>query len=86
MLYEKISIILGILGSFLLIITFLLLQLNKIKSDSMIYSLLNLIGSGLIIISLFFDWNLPSFIIEFFWSLISLLGIIKIQIKKIKGE
>jgi len=29
----------------------------------------------LIMISLWFEWNFPSFVIEFFWALISIWGI-----------
>ena len=69
--------VIGIIGVSLLIISYFLLQINKISSNSLSFSLINFIGSFLITISLLDEWNLPSFIIEVFWMLISLFGIIK---------
>lgn len=66
----------GNVGVFLLLTAFLLLQLNKISSHQLIYSVLNGIGASLILFSLVFDFNLSAFLIEFFWLLISLVGIV----------
>jgi hypothetical protein len=74
----------GLLGSSFIIICYLLLQSNKISSDSLGFSLFNTLGSLLIIISLYFNFNLSSFIIELFWILISLFGVFKFY-KKIKN-
>jgi len=73
----NIFVFLGIVGVSLIVIAYFLLQINKLSSQSLMFSLLNFIGSFLILISLFDEWNLPSFIIEIFWMLISLIGIIK---------
>ena len=67
----------GIIGVALIIIAYFLLQINKLSSNSLTFSVLNFLGSFLILISLFDEWNLPSFIIEIFWILISLIGIVK---------
>ena len=37
--------------------------------------MLNALGASLVILSLYYDFNLSAFIIEAFWVLISLLGI-----------
>jgi len=68
---------LGMIGVFLIILMYLLLQINKIKSHTLVYSSLNAIGAVLILISLLFEFNLSAFIIESFWLLISLYGILK---------
>ena len=68
---------LGTIGVALIVIMYLFLQLNKIKSSSLFYSLLNALGAALIIISLIFEFNISAFIIETFWLLISLYGILK---------
>ena len=73
----NIFILSGIIGVSLIVIAYFLLQINKLSSNSLMFSLLNFFGSFLILISLFDEWNLPSFIIEIFWMLISLIGIIK---------
>ena len=65
----------GFVGVVLIIIAYLLLQLEKLPSTSPRYSLLNAAGALLIIISLIFTFNLSAFIVEAFWFLISLLGL-----------
>lgn len=67
--------ILGTLGVAVIIITYVLLQAERLRSDNLYYSLLNAIGASLIIVSLCFNFNFPAFIVEFFWLLISLFGI-----------
>ena len=73
--------LIGITGVSFIVGMYFLLQLEKIESSSICFSLLNTTGSLLIIYSLTFNWNLSSFFIEFFWVLISLLGLYK-AIKK----
>ena len=65
----------GNIGVVLLIIAYLMLQLNKLRSDGLAYSLLNAIGAGLIVVSLLVNFNLSAFIMEVFWVLISFVGI-----------
>lgn len=65
----------GILGVFIIILTYFLLQIERISSKSFLYSFSNVFGSLLIIYSLCYNWNLASFLIEFFWILISLYGL-----------
>ena len=67
--------ILGTVGVAIIIFTYVLLQIERIRSDQLAYSLLNAIGAALILVSLYFDFNLPSVVVEFFWLLISLFGI-----------
>ena len=67
--------ILGTIGVAIIILTYVLLQIERVRSDQLIYSMLNAIGASLILISLYFDFNLPSVVVEFFWLVISLFGI-----------
>lgn len=69
--------ILGTIGVAVIVLTYVLLQIGKLKSEQLIYSLLNAVGATLILISLYYSFNLPSFIVEFFWLLISLFGVAK---------
>lgn len=64
----------GNLGVLILIVAYLLLQLNRL-GNGLLYSLLNAAGAGLIAVSLLGNFNLSAFIIEVFWMLISFLGI-----------
>lgn len=65
----------GFIGVLLIVVTYLLLQLEKLPSSHPSYSLLNAAGSLLIMVSLIFAFNLSAFLIEVFWFLISLLGL-----------
>ena len=67
--------IVGTLGVALIVLTYILLQSGRIRSEQLAYSLLNAAGASLILVSLYFSFNFPSFIVEFFWLLISLFGI-----------
>ncbi len=66
---------LGNVGVVIMIVAYLLLQLNRLDSNSLAYSLLNAFGAGLVILSLSVNFNLSAFIMEAFWILISLIGI-----------
>jgi len=65
----------GFIGVLLIIIAYLLLQLDKLPSSAPSYSLMNAIGALLVIVSLLFDFNLAAFVVEAFWFLISLMGL-----------
>lgn len=68
---------LGNIGVLILMIAYLMLQLNRLKASGLAYSLLNFLGATLIIISLIADFNLSAFVMEVFWVLISMVGIIR---------
>ena len=74
--------IIGSIGVATIICTYVLLQAERIKSDALLYSVLNAAGASLIIFSLFFNFNFSAFIVEFFWVLISIYGIIKYFLKR----
>ncbi len=67
--------VVGTIGTAIIIITYVLLQLERVRSEQLLYSVLNAVGAALIITSLCFNFNFPAFIVEFFWLLISLFGI-----------
>ncbi len=69
--------ILGIIGVFLILLAYVLLQVERMKAIWVSYSLLNFLGSGLILISLYFYPNLASQIIEVAWFVISFYGLLK---------
>ena len=66
---------LGNVGVLLILLSYLLLQMKKIKSQSMYYSLMNAAGALLILVSLYYNFNLSAFVMEIFWLLISLYGL-----------
>src|SRR3982750_2333434 len=78
--------VVGFIGVLLIVVAYLLLQLDKLPSSSAKYSLLNAGGALLIIVSLIFAFNLSAFIMEVFWVLISLLGLWRSLVQATPGE
>ncbi|MDX2164297.1 MAG: hypothetical protein SFW07_02645 [Gammaproteobacteria bacterium] len=68
---------LGLFGVFLTLIAYLFLNIKKIPADSVAYAGLNIVGSTLIIYSLYFDFNISAFAMEVCWLLISVYGLYK---------
>lgn len=67
----------GLVGVVLIVVAYLLLQMGKLPSTAPSYSLLNALGAFLVMVSLFFDFNLSAFLMEAFWFLISLFGLLR---------
>jgi len=66
---------LGIAGVALILIAYAATQAGKVAVRDVRYSLANAIGALAIMVSLYFSFNLASFVIEVFWLLISIYGI-----------
>jgi len=67
----------GNIGILCVLGAYVALQLGKMKAESRAYSLLNAIGALLILLSLYYAFNLSSFLIEIAWLFISLFGLIR---------
>jgi len=67
--------LIGFSGVALLIVTYALLQLERIDPKGFWYSFNNLVVAILVTVSLVYTPNLPSLVIEFFWFIISAYGI-----------
>ncbi|MCP4392928.1 MAG: cyclic nucleotide-binding protein [Alphaproteobacteria bacterium] len=72
----------GIAGVVVLLVSYFLLQINKLTVDGILYSLLNILAAVLVLYSLIYDFNLPSFLIQISWILISFVGIFRTLIKR----
>ena len=68
--------IIGLTGVALLIITYALLQLDRIDPKGFWYSFNNLIVAILVTVSMVYTPNLASIVIEVFWFIISLYGVV----------
>ena len=66
----------GNLGVALIVLAYLGLQIGRLDGRAMSYSVMNGLGASLILVSLWFNFNLSSFIIEIFWLAISGVGIV----------
>lgn len=68
--------LIGFSGVGLLIITYALLQLDRINPKGFWYSFNNMIVAILVSISLYYTPNLASWVIEVFWFIISVYGLV----------
>jgi predicted membrane protein len=67
----------GNVGVALMVIAYLLLQAEKLRSRDVSYSLMNCVGALLVVVSLLYRFNLSAFLVEVFWFVISVYGLIK---------
>ena len=67
--------VVGMLGTCLVVGAFFQLQLGKIDATGLGYNMMNLIGAILLLISLLYNFNLASFVIEIFWIGASAIGL-----------
>jgi hypothetical protein len=74
--------LIGNVGVLLMVVAYLLLQLEKLSGSALSYLLLNAVGAVLVMISLMFRFNLSAFLMEAFWLLISLYGLAKPLLSK----
>jgi hypothetical protein len=81
-----ISDIVGGVGVTLVILSFFLLQLGKLHSQSMPYLLCNFFGALMLLFSLYYNWNSASVVIEILWLGVSLYGIIKVKLLNKKDK
>lgn len=65
----------GFIGVVFILLAYLLLQLGRMQSNTVLFSAINAVGSALIILSLLQSFNLSAFVIEVCWLLISLYGV-----------
>lgn len=69
--------LIGLTGVALILIAYFALQTERIDAEDWRFSAINGLGAILIMISLYFTFNLASFVIEIFWLIISLYGLWK---------
>jgi hypothetical protein len=74
--------LIGNLGVVLIVGSYFLVQIGKMSATGIAYTSSNGLGAVLVMYSLYFDFNLSSFIIEVFWLLISLIGLARIYFER----
>ena len=65
----------GFLGAAIIVVAYFAMQQRWLNALDWRFPAANLLGSLLILASLWFEWNFPSVVIEVFWALISFLGL-----------
>ena len=84
--YFTVYDLVGLVGVSFIIISYFFLQIGRISPTNSLYSIANIIGSTLILVSLYHEFNLPSAVIESFWILISLIGLFRSRNNKQSGS
>ncbi len=73
----------GSFGTLIVVAAYFATQMRMINSEDLAFPVINLLGSVLIVYSLLQNFNLASMLIEGFWIIISLIGIIQhIRLRK----
>ncbi|HET7562595.1 MAG TPA: hypothetical protein VFJ87_09495 [Rhodanobacteraceae bacterium] len=71
------TVIIGLVGTVLVLLAFFLLQARKLHGNGLTYQLMNALGALCVAISLVFGaFNLPAFLLEVAWLAISIYGIV----------
>lgn len=76
----------GVVGVILTIGAYLMLQRRQVGFDSTSYLAANAVGSSLILVTLYFDWNLSAAVVEAFWVAISVYGLVRAQLDRRRGD
>lgn len=71
------SDLIGFAGAGLMIVAYFANQQRWLSSEDWRFPAANLAGAVLILFSLLFTWNFPSVVIEVFWALISVWGLVR---------
>lgn len=78
--------IVGFVGVALIVAAYFANQRDWLRSDDWRFPLANLVGSVLIMVSLWRAWNFPSAVIEVIWIAISLYGLARQFRRRVGGR
>lgn len=78
----SIADIIGLIGVVAYLAAYGLLQLGILKVEDARYALLNGIGAAAILYSLIYDFNLPSFITQTAWLILTIIGYVRLRMKR----
>jgi hypothetical protein len=67
----------GFVGAAIVVVAYFAMQQRWLDALDWRFPAANLVGALLILVSLWFEWNFPSVVIEIFWALISLMGLVR---------
>jgi hypothetical protein len=70
--------LIGLVGTVIVVIVYFANVQGKMHANGWPYFLANLVGACLILISLFWAWNLPAARVEIFWGAISIYGLLRV--------
>jgi hypothetical protein len=67
----------GMLGTLLVLVAYYLMQLEYADPRGLAYNMINFLGAVFLLVSLYFNFNLASVVMEVFWIGASLIGLWK---------
>ena len=67
--------VIGLVGVGLIVVAYILLQAGRVDARNPWFSVVNAVGSGLVLVSLWFEFNLAAAVVEGFWLVVSLYGL-----------
>ncbi|MBW3709884.1 cyclic nucleotide-binding protein [Streptomyces griseus] len=76
------SDVIGLIGVAAYLSAYGLLQMGILKVEDGRYALLNGVGAIAILYSLIFDFNLPSFITQTAWLILTIIGFVRARMKR----
>lgn len=76
----------GMLGTALVLVAYYMLQLEYTDPKGLSYNVINLLGGAFLLLSLCFNFNLASFVMEIFWIGAALIGLWKYWRRKSAGR
>ena len=76
----------GFVGVGIILLTYALLASGRLHNDDWRYPILNIVGTLGIVVSLIYQWNLPSMVAQLVWIAISIVGLMRIARKKRKAR
>lgn len=71
----------GVAGVLMILAAYAGATSGKLDPQRPIALTLNLIGAGLILLSLVYDFNLAAFVMEAAWALVALFGLLRLAIR-----
>jgi len=74
--------ILGWFGSAMIVTGYLLISMHKVNGSSILYQLLNIVGSALLIVHTVYYKTVPAAALNVVWLFVGITAIVRIRIKK----
>ena len=79
----NLSDVVGLVGVGAYLLAYALLQLGKLGIEDVRYALLNAVGALLILYSLIYSFNLPSFVTQTLWLVLTVIGYVRVRRRKV---
>jgi len=77
--------VIGLLGALLILIPFTASQMERLRTGTYTYQLMNLVGSALLTAVAVVEWQYGFMLLEGAWALMSLVGLRRVWIKSPKA-